>query len=262
MPSLLWATGEKGGVGKSFFARTVLQYYVDRRWPVQAFDLDRSNPDVRRCYSQILDVQVAILSEASKFEDSANAMFNAAIEKDVIANLPAQVGPALRSWIEQNQLLDLADELGVRLQMAWVSDAGFESLKLLKKSLNTYGDRIGHILIANYGMTDDWGFLNNDTELQELLTAHAVPVVALPRFVGNADRNFLDAHSLDFGSGLQHPVLGPISRQRIKTYLRKAYAAFEAAELFTVPVASAPIADAQQKPQRSSRQRVASEEDS
>lgn len=262
MHSLFFCGGEKGGVGKSFMARTVLQWYVDNQWPVVGFDLDRSNADFYRCGRHIADIQLAILSEAARFEDSANAIFNAAIEQDVVANLPAQVGPAFKSWIEQNQLLDLADELGVRLRMFWVSDAGYESIKLFKKSLRSFGDRIDHMLVANYGMTDDWIFLQKDTELQEMLSAYTVPVIALPRFVGNADRNFLDEHSLDFGSGLRHPDLGPISRQRIKTYLRKAYAAFEAAELFTVPVATAPIKESSQKPRRSSRKRVSSREES
>jgi len=38
--------GEKGGVGKSLFARVLIQYFMDKKYPFLAVDADRSNPDV------------------------------------------------------------------------------------------------------------------------------------------------------------------------------------------------------------------------
>ncbi len=261
MGRLSLLSNSKGGVGKSFTARTFIQYCLDHGIDIRPFDLDRSNADVYRCYRRVLNVQLAILSESEKFQDSANDMFNAAIEHEVIANLPAQYGPALRDWIQKNQLLELADEAGVDLRMFWVCDAGYDSLQLLKRSLKDYGHCIQHVLVANHGKTDDRSFLEADEAFQEMLATYSVPTMVLPKFIGNYERNFIDAQSLDFGTARTHPDLGLISRQRIKTYLRKAYAAIEAAELFTVPVATAPIEQGQRKPQHSSRQRVSSRED-
>ena len=60
--------GEKGGVGKSFIARTKIQYCLDRNLPFIAVESDRSNPDVSRVYKDIC--QFAIFSEDEKQSDN------------------------------------------------------------------------------------------------------------------------------------------------------------------------------------------------
>ena len=56
--------GEKGGVGKSFVARTMIQYTLDRNLPMVAVETDRSNPDVARVYEDICEY--AVLTEDEK----------------------------------------------------------------------------------------------------------------------------------------------------------------------------------------------------
>ena len=232
MHTLNYIGGEKGGVGKSFLTRTILQYMIDHQLPFIAVDTDRSNPDVKRCFDSVCTVKLAVLSEAERLEDSANAIFNAALEQDVFCNLPAQVAPALHRWIEDNQLVELAEEADIRMRLLHVSDAGYDSLKLFKRSLQLFGQHIEHVLVQNRGMTEDFEPVSLDDELQAMLAEHNVVVIDLPRFIGNADRNFIDRHSLSFGEAREHPDLGLISRQRVKTFLRKAYQAFDAAALF------------------------------
>lgn len=232
MPTLNYVGGEKGGCGKSFLVRALMQYHLDRQLPFIGFDTDRSNPDCKRCYDSACDIKLAVLSEAERLEDSANILFNNALEHDVLCNLPAQVAPALKSWIYNNQLLELAAETGVQFRMFFVSDAGYESLKLLERSLKLFGAHIPHVLVQNRGMTDDWSPVEEDSRLQQLLVDYSVVVMNFPRFIGNADRNFIDRHSLTFGEALYHPDLGPISRQRVKTFLKKAYAEFDRTNLF------------------------------
>lgn len=232
MGSISFVINDKGGSGKSFFSRTLLQYLLDNNRDFVAFDLDRSNPDVFRCLQGVCEVRLAILSESERLIDSANAVFNAALKNDIVCNLPAQVGPALQAWIENNQLLDLAEEMEVKIRFFFVTDAGFEANKLFINSVQQYGDRISHVLVKNYGLTDDFSPIDGDPLIQDLLEAFEIKVISLPKFMGAVDRNFIDANSLSFGEALVHPDLGPISRQRIKVYLRKAYAAFDDASLF------------------------------
>ncbi|MEO1147773.1 MAG: hypothetical protein AAFY26_19495 [Cyanobacteria bacterium J06638_22] len=252
MGSILLVSNDKGGAGKSFFCRTLLQYFLYKETPFVCFDLDRSNPDVYRCMQGICEVRLAILSESERLIDSANAVFNAALENDVICNLPAQVGPALEAWIENNQLLDLAEEMDVQMRFFFVTDAGFEANKLFIHSVQRYGDRIPHTLVKNYGLTDDFTPIDNDPFVQELLDAFDIEVIALPKFMGAVDRNFIDANSLSFGEALTHPDLGPISRQRIKVFLRKAYEEFDRLSFLKPPV---PQVEEPVKPKRTPRKK-------
>ena len=43
--------GEKGGVGKSLFARTLMQYAIDKQMKLTLVDADRTNADVSEVYS-------------------------------------------------------------------------------------------------------------------------------------------------------------------------------------------------------------------
>ncbi len=232
MPVLNLIGGEVGGIGKSTLAGTILQYHLDQNLSFIAFDLDRSNADVKRRFGKVCDVRLAILSEAQQHEDAANAVFNAALEQDVICNLPAQVLPALDIWIEQNNLIELATETDVQMRIFHVASPSFESRKLLSHSLNLFGDHIPYVLVKNLAMPGRWEQFE-DEALIELIDAYDLTVIEFPKLIGNFEKEFMDAQSMSYGEALQHPALGPISRQRIKGFLRKAYAAFEDANLFT-----------------------------
>jgi hypothetical protein len=105
--------GEKGGIGKSFVCRTAIQYLLDLEEVFALFDTDRSNPDVRRIYNEA-GCRVAVFSEGERYEDKANAIYNAALEKRVLVNLPAQVFIPVKEWFERNELLSIAPDDGVK----------------------------------------------------------------------------------------------------------------------------------------------------
>lgn len=225
--------GEKGGVGKSFVCRALLQYFLDlpQPPPFVVFDTDRSNPDVLRTYQGAVPCKVAVFSEGERYEDTANAIYNAAQSKHVIVNLPAQVFIPVKQWIEANELLTIAKDDGVEFVHWFVSDGGWDSFKLFEKSLLTFGEAIPHILVKNLGRNDDWSALDEDAHLQALLTRYQVKVIGFPKFIGSADRNRIDAESLSFGKAREHKKFGSIARQRVKRFLREAYIAFESTQV-------------------------------
>lgn len=242
MADLHFFGGEKGGVGKSMVCRAALAYHLDRQLPFTAFDTDRSNPDVMRIYGEVARCKVAVFSEGARYEDTANILFNSAVEQRTLCNLPAQVYIPVKEWIEKNELLELAAESGVTFYQWHVSDCGSDSLKLFARSVKQFGDAIPHIFVRNYGMTDDWDPFDSDEELQALVKQYNVTVLDFPKFIGNRDRNKIDDLSLTFADAAEYQGFGPISRQRVKKFLRQAYQAFECAEVFTVAKSDAPKA--------------------
>ena len=64
MPTIHLIDGEKGGVGKSFVTRAMIQYGLDRNLPFVAVETDRSNPDVAAVYKDLC--KEAIFSEDEK----------------------------------------------------------------------------------------------------------------------------------------------------------------------------------------------------
>jgi hypothetical protein len=224
--------GEKGGVGKSLVCRAAVQYHLDNDLDVSVFDTDRSNPDVRRIYGTAAKCRVAVFSEGEKYEDKANQIYNAALKKRVLCNLPAQVMIPVRNWFENNELLEIAAEDKVSFYQWFVSDGGYDSLNLLGKSLEVFGPSVKHIVVKNNGKTDDWEAFEQDDNLQALLSEHKAVVVDFPKFIGSVERNRIDGENMTFAKAREDKKFGSISRQRVKKFLREAYAAFEEAGVF------------------------------
>ncbi|MFH7025848.1 MAG: hypothetical protein ACHBN1_10695 [Heteroscytonema crispum UTEX LB 1556] len=78
--------GEKGGVGKSLFATTLMQYFVDKQMKLTLVDADCTNADVSEVYSDG-DI-TASFSEDEKKSYDANEIFNLALTQSVVVNLP------------------------------------------------------------------------------------------------------------------------------------------------------------------------------
>ncbi len=218
-----FALNPKGGVGKSFYLRALIQYYLDRGQDFIAFDCDRNNPDIYRCYKGVTTVKLAIFSEAQKYEDSANAIFNTALNHTTLVNLPAQVHEPLRKWIFDNELLEAGQETGVGFHFWYVTDSGYDSLKLLRKTLQLYQHHVTYTVVKNYGRATDFDALDNDESLQSLLEQYDVQTISFPCFIGSSLRNTIDAESLSFGEALHHEGFGVIDKQRIRKFLRETY---------------------------------------
>ena len=225
--------GEKGGVGKSFVCRTAIAYLLDRELDFVAFDADRSNADVLRIYGSEVECTRAILSEAEKFDNAANGIFNAALDgKRVLANLPAQAMPSLSQWIDDNELFEIAADENVQFVSWFVSDCGLDSLSLFAELLDVWGESMRHVFVANYGMTERWDRLKQDKELMGRMKQRGVRLVKFPKFVGRSDRDKVDALSLPFATATSHEAFDAIGRQRVRSFLRKAFAEFERSQVF------------------------------
>lgn len=223
--------GEKGGVGKSFVCRTTIQYHLDREIDFALFDADRSNPDVKRIYSSV-GCKEAVFSENEKYEDEAKSTYVSAIKKQTLVNLPAQIINPFQDWFEKNELFDIAPDDGVEFVLWFVCSGGYDSLELLKQHFVHFHNKLNYVLIKNQGICDDWESLDTNDYIQEKITEYGVKVLNFPKFVGNKTRNTIDAESLTFGAAKEEKGFDSIDRQRIKSFLKKAYQEFDDSGVF------------------------------
>lgn len=234
MGKLHFYGGEKGGVGKSFVCRTAIEYLLQQGIDqFSVFETDRSNDDVRRIYSKSVPVKLAIFSESEKFEDAANAIYNYAISNLTLCNLPAQVFPAIRQWFEVNQLEHLSIEDGVNFYVWFVTDGGYDSIKLLEKSLIFFGESVHHIVVKNWGRCDDFDAFDEDEDVQKLIKKHKANIINFPKCHGSKARNKIDKESLTFGEAIdrEQKIFDSINRSRINRFLNEAFAAFDSVEV-------------------------------
>jgi len=162
--------------------------------------------------------------------DVADAIFEYALKKTVVVNLPAQAHRAVAKWIDTKGLLDLGKEHEVTFIKWFVSDGESDSIKLFTESLEHYQGYITHVFIKNWGRCDEWDYFKAHEEIQKAIAEYNVAVIDFPK-LSDGRRIEINAKHLTFEDASNYSEFGLIGRNQIKTYLREAYKAFESTGL-------------------------------
>jgi hypothetical protein len=228
MANIHFIGGEKGGVGKSMVARVLAQYLIDRGHPFVGFDTDRSHGALMRFYSGFASPVLVDRYEA------LDSIVEAAIEEPgrrVLVDLAAQTQDALVKWMDESGVLELAGEAGFSIHYWHVMDSGKDSVDLLKRLLDRFGERLKYVLVLNQVRGDDFSILTKSGEFERARGLGA-GVVALRR-LQDALATKIDATSSSFWAAQNaadkaSTGLGIMERQRVKTWIRDAYQQLDA----------------------------------
>jgi hypothetical protein len=216
--------GEKGGVGKSVLARLLAQYYIDNNRPFRAFDADLSHGALMRYYSEYTQaVDVADFESADQIAEVC-----AELGCDVLVDLAAQSARSVDRWIAESGLVEFAEEMGLQVTLWHVMDDGSDSVRLLEKTLSTYGAGPTYVIVRNHGRGKDFS-LFDESEVKTKAESFGAIVLDLPELHGGAMRKidrvgaslWAAANNKDEAMG---PTLGMLERQRVRVWLGKAYA--------------------------------------
>jgi len=215
--------GEKGGVGKSVLARILSQYCIDRSLPFKAFDGDLSHGALMRYYTEFSEAV-----DLRNFE-STDRIVEEAVEynQDIIVDLPAQASFGLDRWIEEAGIVNFSDDLGIRLTLWHVMDDGTDSIRLLGRTLKTYGQGPDYIMVRNHGRGGDFSLFDESEEKAQAETMGA-KTMDLPGLHPGAMRK-IDRVGASLWAAVNNkdeaigPTLGLLERQRVKVWLGKAY---------------------------------------
>ena len=222
--------GEKGGVGKSMVSRLMAQYFIDHQIPFVGFDTDRSHGSLMRFYA---DYASAALVDRY---DALDAIIEAAVEQPgrrVLVDLAAQTHDPLVHWMDDSGVLDMADVSGIALHYWHVMDSGRDSVDLLSRLLDRFGQRLHYVLVRNQLRGDDFGQLERSGELDRArgLGARVMDLKKLQDTVVQK----IDARNASFWSarqgGAEGPGLGLMERQRLKMWLTASYASLAALDV-------------------------------
>ena len=215
--------GEKGGVGKSLVARLLAQYLIDRQLPFLGFDSDRSHGALLRFYAGYASPVVI------ENYESLDLVVEAAAEdpqRRIVVDLAAQTHQPLVRWIAESGVLELSRELGLTVRYWHVMDSGKDSVDLLRKLLDEFGDRLSYVLVLNQVRGEDFQILEKSGEKARAL-AQGARIATLGR-LHEAVMNKIDAHSTSFWAAAHSADkgitgLGMLERQRVKVWLKRVY---------------------------------------
>jgi hypothetical protein len=217
--------GEKGGVGKSFFARLLCQYFVDRSQPFAAIDADLSHGSLQRCYGEFTrPVDLERMDSADEIMDRALGA-----ERRVVVDLPAQSMRLLQRWLESGEVFSLAREMQVGLVFWHVTDGGHDSLKALERLLGSYGGSFQCVVVKNHGRGRHFE-VSDESRLPTLVRQHAAHQLDLLELepttahaIDQAGASFWSAAQRGEGEGLTQ-----MARARTRRWLDQCYSRLEA----------------------------------
>lgn len=230
MKSINFIGGEKGGVGKSVVSRVLAQYFIDRDVPFTGYDTDRSHASFRRFYTDyasriIVDTYEGLDLIVSSFEDDNDPTSH----QKVIVDLAAQTSQPLSRWINDSDLLGLFSEMDVRVYFWHITDGGKDSVDLLGRLTEMYGDSANFIIVRNMGRGSDFSLLDHSSELKCAIDLGA-RVITVPQLHETSMRK-IDAQNASFWAAINHREgansLGLLERQRVKAWLKTTYAALD-----------------------------------
>ncbi|NJM19120.1 MAG: cobalamin biosynthesis protein CobQ [Richelia sp. RM2_1_2] len=219
--------GEKGGAGKSLFSRTLIEYCDCTGLDMAIVDADTSNQDIAKIYN---DVDIAFFSDDENLAQKADFIFEKAFEKSVIVNLPAQVYSNVTNWINKNNLIDLGAENSITFVKWFVCTGGVDSINFFLQSLDDFGHQMTHVFVKNMGLCDDWNYIQEMSEFIKARSEYDFIIMDFPKFP-YWERNIIDRWGLSFSKSLANSEIKVVSKQRIKNFLKTAYAAFAVTDL-------------------------------
>ena len=227
MSSINFIGGEKGGVGKSVTARVLAQYFIDHSRPFVGFDTDRSHSSFTRFYEGFAS---PVVVDSFEGLDTVVNGFETNPQQSVIVDLAAQTLAPLSRWIKESDLFDVFAELGVAVNFWHVLDDGKDSTDLLGTLIDTFGDRPNYIVVQNYGRGSDFGMLLGSQSLSKATRARRPRHRPAPPA---RRQHAQDRCAATPASGRRSTTAkartrsGLLERQRVKSWLATAYAAFD-----------------------------------
>lgn len=225
MSSLNFIGGEKGGVGKSVVARVLAQYFIDRQLSFTGFDTDRSHTTFTRFYQDYASPVIVDSFESLDAIAQALVDIQGDTPPNIIVDLAAQTAAPMAHWIHESELFAVMADMGVAVNFWHVADAGKDSVDLLDRLIDTYGEGPNYVVVKNQGRGSDFSQLDRSDALQKALKvgAHVVSLGQLQessmRKIDRQDASFWAAVNQTSGTD----SLGLLERQRAKNWLKKTY---------------------------------------
>jgi hypothetical protein len=141
--------GSKGGLGKTAYARFVLDELIRLNIIYSAYDADRENPDLYRYYHKAGNgvELVDFLNVGEAGELLENMSVNA--PEVVVLDLPASSGNGTREIFEKFGLLETAVELGYRITLLCVINTDDPVLASIATMAEFCSDKVDYVIVKN-----------------------------------------------------------------------------------------------------------------
>lgn len=219
---LVIVTGDKGGVGKSTFARGLAQTYIDNAVKFVGLDADNSNPHLIRFYGKAANIHRLDISNSDKLDEFVDNLKELVYPKSnesgknqdeqslILLETPSQFLPTLKILITEMGFLDVVNnKCKMRVTIVVVISTIIDCITQLLELYSFCGDRVDYVIVKNlfYGETEQFTFYDNSQKVKEMeqqvkAIGHDFTSINMPK-LAKKSYDYLDVKNLTFRQGLE-----------------------------------------------------------
>lgn len=219
---LVFCHGDKGGVGKSTFARVLAEWYSANAIQWQGFDTDATNGHLCRFYPA--NTVPIILNEDGSIDQILNAVTG---DRNVLlVDLGARTGDIIQRWCQETDLFTVKGELGLAITICFLLDPVKDSTSLLKDVTDHFADHCSYVLVKNQANGMRFSLYDTSKTRKRLLNELEAVEVELPELLSVTYQQ-VDEGNLSWKAASEDTNLQLAARQRVKGFLKQAFAQLE-----------------------------------
>lgn len=209
---ILFVIGDKGGVGKSFTARALAQYYLDQEIPFCGYDTNLASPNFKQFYPQTT-VTISPQSLDRLSEDLSKYSV-------LLVDCAARAIPEIASWFHQVQPVQESLKLSVTFIFVITPDKGCAFF--IRNTLPQFGCNANYVVIKNLARGEDFSIYENSESRQQFLNEFGGKEIEMvPLHESTVVQ--LDEHDIAFGDATYHAELTICDRARVFGFLDQMY---------------------------------------
>ncbi len=215
---LVFVTGDKGGVGKSFTARTLVQHNLDTDQACHAYDIDPVNPSLHQYYPE--NTIRLNLEEAGALDQIRNDLeFNSLLLVDCAARALHE----LDGWFRELGLFRQREDLHLGITFVFVITPDKSCTAIMSEALDMFGHEADYLVVKNLKMGKDFSIYENSKLRKRLLEEYQGKEITLPPLLERTVV-LLDRYDLGFNRALVDDRVTVADRSRVRGFLEQAYA--------------------------------------
>lgn len=221
---IILAHGDKGGVGKSTFARLLADYYEEHNISWHGYDTDNTNGHLVRFFGA-KTTPILLRDEASTSE-LLNALEAGSTHN--LIDMGARSGEVLSKWMADTDFLALCTELGFRVTVAFVLSPVLDSVALLKTVAEQIGEKADYVVIKNEALGSSFEVYDKSKTRAKVTQVLGGIEIVLPELAEHAYQR-VDQLSISWRSAVETKELALNVRQYVKVWLRRGFEQIEKA---------------------------------
>lgn len=214
-------TGDKGGTGKSTFARALLDVYRHRGIPCLAYDSDRRNSQLYRHYK---DIASSVTQVDISTRGGADALINDIESTDAqvaLLDLPAGAEESFEKFDSEIELITTAANLGYRMTVVSVISRVRASVEALESLINYCDRNVDYVVVKNLFFGEPNKFRRYDeSETRRKVQERGGIEINMPDIFDDTF-DLIDEHSLTFRDATNNKLLNLAHRMRVSVWLKK-----------------------------------------